>query len=168
MQQYIARPYLIGGKKFDIRIYVLVTSFEPLVAYQFEYGIVRFCTEDYDVSDTSSKTAHLTNNSLNKDAEGFVANQDVDRDGEGSKWSHAALYKVRSILKDIKIICGVHHRRHLQIHRNMTRLFTYFTSNIIITVCALIRTVHPHSTLLRQGVMQARCSTLFMTWLSRL
>jgi hypothetical protein len=166
VQQYIARPYLIGGKKFDIRIYVLVTSFEPLVAYQFEYGIVRFCTEDYDVSDTSSKTAHLTNYSLNKDAEGFVANQDVDRDGEGSKWSHAALYKVRSILKYIL-------KNHLrsssnQIHCNMTRLFTHFTSNIIITVCALIRTVHPYSTLLRQGVMQARCSTLFMTWLSRL
>ena len=118
MQQYIARPYLIGGKKFDIRIYVLVTSFEPLVAYQFEYGIVRFCTEDYDVSDTSSKTAHLTNYSLNKDAEGFVANQDVDRDGEGSKWSHAALYKVRSILKDI--------------YKN------HFTEFIIVDICKFI------------------------------
>ncbi|KAJ3093773.1 Tubulin polyglutamylase ttll4 [Physocladia obscura] len=45
VSKYVQNPYLIDKKKFDIRLYVVVTSFDPLRIYLFKEGIVRFAGE---------------------------------------------------------------------------------------------------------------------------
>lgn len=50
VQKYLHNPYLVNGKKADMRVYVLVTSFDPLVVYLAQDGIVKFCTNDFDLS----------------------------------------------------------------------------------------------------------------------
>lgn len=68
ISRYITNPLLIGGKKFDLRLYVLVTSFRPLKAYLFKLGFCRFCTVKYDTSVTEldNMYVHLTNVSVQK------------------------------------------------------------------------------------------------------
>lgn len=93
--EYIANPLLIRGIKFDLRLYILVSSYDPLRIYLFEEGLARFATELYttDVTELTKKYVHLTNYAVNKNAPKFIGNKGSDKDGEGSKWSLTALKK---------------------------------------------------------------------------
>ena len=93
VQRYIKNPLLIGGFKFDMRIYMLVTCFDPLRVYLSTEGLARFATEPYSADNSRLKVrrAHLTNVSVNSKSSKFVANVDAERDGEGSKWTLHAL-----------------------------------------------------------------------------
>ena len=46
-QQYISKPFLIDGFKFDLRIYVVVTSCDPLRIFVYKDGLGRFTTVRY-------------------------------------------------------------------------------------------------------------------------
>jgi tubulin polyglutamylase TTLL4 len=94
MQQYLAAPYLIDKKKFDLRIYVLVTSFDPLKVYVFQEGLCRFSSSDYNLKKLNSRYSHLTNYSINKKSKNFVEpTVDNNTDMEGGKWSLTALWR---------------------------------------------------------------------------
>jgi tubulin polyglutamylase TTLL2 len=90
LQRYIHNPLLIHGYKFDLRVYVLVTSFHPLKAYIYKNGLVRFSTEKYDTMEITNKFSHLTNASINKLSKQY----DTDKEGigHGSKWDFNKLW----------------------------------------------------------------------------
>mmetsp|Transcript_95598 Transcript_95598/g.213961 ORF Transcript_95598/g.213961 Transcript_95598/m.213961 type:complete len:982 (+) Transcript_95598:195-3140(+) len=79
VQRYIDRPLLIDGYKFDLRLYVVVTSFDPLKAYLSTEGLVRLATEKYSNSSRmlDHRTMHLTNYSVNKCSNAYVKNLDT-------------------------------------------------------------------------------------------
>lgn len=47
VQHYIALPYLINSSKFDLRIYVYVTCYDPLRIYVYDNGLARFASVKY-------------------------------------------------------------------------------------------------------------------------
>lgn len=73
VQRYLLHPLLIGGKKFDMRLYALVTSFAPLRVYQYRRGFARFTNSRYssDLDDISNGLMHLTNVAIQQKAENY-------------------------------------------------------------------------------------------------
>jgi tubulin polyglutamylase TTLL6/13 len=74
-QQYIPRPMLLDGLKFDLRIYAMVTSVDPLRIYMFDEGLARLATVPYaEPDDTNLGIAHmhLTNHAINRNAPGYT------------------------------------------------------------------------------------------------
>ena len=66
-------PLLIGGKKFDLRIYVLVTNYQPLTVYLYREGFGRFTHQRYssNMEDLSNTFMHLTNVAIQKTSEKY-------------------------------------------------------------------------------------------------
>jgi len=96
MQKYIKNPLLLNGYKFDLRVYVLVTSVNPLEVFIYREGFGRFSTVPYslDPNDKSNKFVHLTNYSINKYN---MKNYDLDakeKEFGGSKVSFSTLRQV--------------------------------------------------------------------------
>lgn len=52
VQEYIHNPFLIDGKKFDVGIYTILTSIDPLRVYTYNGdALLRFCLHDYNPFD---------------------------------------------------------------------------------------------------------------------
>lgn len=81
VQKYVSNPYLIGGKKFDLRVYALVTSYSPLTVWVYRTGFTRFSASRYssDPSDIVNTYVHLTNVAVQKTSADY--NPDF-----GGKW----------------------------------------------------------------------------------
>lgn len=77
VSKYIDNPLLIGGKKFDLRLFVLVTSYRPIKAYLFNDGFCRFCTQRYDHTELDNVFMHLTNVSIQKNNVSCGRNESV-------------------------------------------------------------------------------------------
>jgi hypothetical protein len=48
VSEYIDNPLLVDGLKFDLRIYVGITGFNPLRIYMHKGGLARFATHAYE------------------------------------------------------------------------------------------------------------------------
>ena len=94
ISKYITNPLLINGHKFDLRIYVLITGYEPLRVYVYQEGLARFASETYTQKiNKQNKYMHLTNYSINKKNDRFIQNENTEQDDFGYKWSLGAFCK---------------------------------------------------------------------------
>ncbi|XP_024394465.1 uncharacterized protein [Physcomitrium patens] len=114
VQRYIDNPYLIGGKKFDLRLYVCVLSYAPLKAYVYRSGFARFTIAHFTVKkeDIVNNLVHLTNFSIQKHAPTFKSKT-------GTKWSLHSL-KMHMISKHgEQEVNALFHKIHMLILRSL-------------------------------------------------
>ena len=99
LQRYMKNPLLLNGFKFDLRIYILVTSFNPLEAFVYKEGFARISTQPFSLSphDMTNKFVHLTNYSIQKKSKAQFTDVGCDLSDQiygGSKISLSSLAKV--------------------------------------------------------------------------
>ncbi|XP_065216556.1 tubulin monoglutamylase TTLL4-like isoform X2 [Planococcus citri] len=93
VQKYISNPFLINDTKFDLRLYVLVTSMNPLRIYLYDDGLVRFASVKYstELNTLGDRYMHLTNYSINKLSSKYKQNEDASA-CQGHKWTLKTLW----------------------------------------------------------------------------
>ncbi|CAH8531476.1 unnamed protein product [Schistosoma curassoni] len=84
VSKYITNPYLLCGRKFDLRVYVLVTSFNPLKVWVYRDGFARFSNTRFSLDSIDDQYIHLTNIAVQKTAPDYDAEK-------GCKWSIGCL-----------------------------------------------------------------------------
>ena len=96
VSKYIINPHTINQKKYDLRIYILITSYTPLKIYIYNNGLVRFATENYEKGNYNNIFIHLTNYSINKKNIKYKSNNNEydeenenenENDDSSDKWS---------------------------------------------------------------------------------
>ncbi len=75
VQRYIADPLLVDGRKFDIRMLMLITSMDPPRAFLCREALVRCAPKPYVLDDFDNLSIHATNRARFKDEH---------EDGEGT------------------------------------------------------------------------------------
>lgn len=80
-----------------MRIYVLVFGVNPLRLYVYEEGLARFATVAYELPNNRNMNnmfMHLTNYAINKNADNFKQNENLDGGGKSHKRSLSQIYKL--------------------------------------------------------------------------
>jgi len=67
VQLYIANPLLYYGRKFDIRVYMMMTiNNGKIKGYWYQEGYVRTSSFLWNINDIEDKYIHLTNDAIQK------------------------------------------------------------------------------------------------------
>ncbi|CAD8070956.1 unnamed protein product [Paramecium sonneborni] len=102
IQKYIQRPFLLDGRKFDIRLWVLVTH--KFDIYIFNQGYARLSSEMFDLTQLDA-FIHLTNNAVQKHSKNYgffeqgnqISYSELDYYTNG-EFTKSVLPKIKSII----------------------------------------------------------------------
>lgn len=102
---------MINRRKFDIRIFALLTSINgTLKAYFYEDGYLRTSCREFSLQNVHSKVIHLTNDAIQKKSEGYGKYENGNKLGFqdfqkyiDSNYSDKKVNFTRDILSQIKV-----------------------------------------------------------------
>ena len=88
LNKYITNLDLINNKKYDLRLYILVTGLKPLRIYFNQEGLIRIAAENFTLNEESIKNrfVHLTNTGVNSANKDFII-PDNSSNEEANIWN---------------------------------------------------------------------------------
>lgn len=83
IQEYLVRPLLYNGRKFDIRTYMMITYHNNKTkAYWYQEGYVRTSSHFFNLNEMADSYIHLTNDAVQQHSDTY------GRFEEGNKLSY--------------------------------------------------------------------------------
>ena len=103
LNKYITNLDLINNKKYDLRLYILVTGLKPLRVYCNQEGLVRIAANNFTLNEDFIKNryVHLTNVGVSLKSRDFIS-PDNSTNGEANIWT-LNMYSDRLKKKNINI-----------------------------------------------------------------
>ena len=126
LNKYIVNLDLINNKKYDFRLYILVTGLKPLRIYLNQEGLIRIASQNFSLTKQSlgDKYVHLTNTGINSNSKNFIVpNNDGSEEANIWNFHTYANYlkrkkvdynKIRDKIKDIVI------KSMISVYQNLT------------------------------------------------
>lgn len=72
IQKYITNPLLVNQRKFDIRVFAMVTSINGVnQGYYYQEGYIRTSSREFDLEELDDRFVHLTNDAIQKHDEEY-------------------------------------------------------------------------------------------------
>ena len=97
IQKYIERPLLVYKRKFDIRVFGMLTTVNGLMrGYFYDEGYLRTSSREYNLNQLGNKFVHLTNDAIQQTA------HDFGKFESGNKLSFSDFQKYLKITEDLK------------------------------------------------------------------
>lgn len=88
LTKYMTNIHLINGKKYDLRLYILITGLKPLRIYFYKEGLVRIAAEKFCLKENSldNKFIHLTGININIKNKNFISPNST-KDENANVWN---------------------------------------------------------------------------------
>ncbi|XP_056305040.1 probable tubulin polyglutamylase TTLL9 [Danio aesculapii] len=118
-QRYIENPYLIAGRKFDLRVYVLVTSYIPLKSWLYRDGFARFSNTRFSLSSIDDQYVHLTNVAVQKTAPDYDPEKGCKWQMQQLRWYLTAKHGFETVQTLFKEIDNVFIRSLLSVQKTI-------------------------------------------------
>ena len=101
ISKYITNLDLIKNKKYDLRLYVLITGLRPLRIYFNKEGLVRISSKNFTLNKESiqDKFVHLTNTGVNEKNKNFIEPNNTEIEN-ANIWN---LYTYSKYLKKVNV-----------------------------------------------------------------
>lgn len=127
LTNYIYNLNLIKGRKYDLRLYALISGLKPLRIYFWTEGYVRISTKKYSLNENllNNKFIHITNINVNKLSKNYIK-PNTSTDENAHLWNILMLEKylkknnikwnnIREKIKDIII------KSIISVYKNLTQ-----------------------------------------------